>query len=415
MNIFATTLVISIMIFGVVWIIVGPEMETEPPIIVDIPEKYTPHEPIIIKNDQNFTDYCFPGNGTEVDPFLIEGYHINSSVDAIQITQTTKHFVIRNCKLEAERRGIYITFVAQKTVKIENNIVASYILIGNSHFVEIQDNSLIKGESSGMGLIGSDHSIIRNNSILGEGFFAMSVYGDYCLIENNSVYSSKIIYLNVGIAFQGTGTIIRNNTIENQYWGLYLTGGNSNLITNNSIKGCLEGVYAQTIFLTNITNNFLFNNTLKGIHFSKCGSNDIYFNHFEKNNLSVEIYESYFNDIANNTFLLNYIGVEIRVGFPGTISYVPSSNNTVKYNLFAHNTLYGVKNSIYSRYSKIYLNSFYSNNIFGTSQAYDNGFFGEWYYFGTLGNYWDDWTVGEYVIDGNSNSTDAYPLSEPPV
>ena len=405
MQILATVLVIAIMTFGVVWIIVGPVT----------PKEYTSHEPIIIKNDQDFIDYDFPGLGNETDPFIIEGYYINSSLDAIFITQTTKYFVIRNCKLEAEREGIYITFVAQKTVKIENNIfVSNGILISDSYYVELQNNLFTESAESGIHLINSNHAIIRNNTIFNGGTFGIQVIGYYCLIEDNKIYSDNIIEINAGISYQGTGTIIRNNTIEKQYWGLYLPTGNSNLITENHIEGCREGILAQSLHLSNITNNFLLNNTLNGIRFHGGASNDIYLNHFEKNNIGIEICQSFFNVIANNTLLLNNIGLEIK-DFPGTISYIPSKNNTVKYNLFVNNTLYGVKNSILSQYSKIYLNSFYFNNALGTSQAYDNGVYSEWHYFSTWGNFWNEWSLGDYMIDGNSNSTDSYPLSFPPV
>jgi len=405
-RILATVLVISTMIFGVVWIIVGPELH---------PLNYTPYDPIIIRNDQDFLNYKFSGAGNETDPYIIEDYYINSSNHAILVTETTKYFVIRNCKLEAEKHGIYITSVAQKTVKIENNIlVASDIIIVNSHFVEIQDNLFTEVVSNGIDLSNSNHAVIRNNTIFNGGTFGIKVVdGNYCLIENNYIYSNNVIEINAGISFHGTGTTIRNNTIEKQYWGLYLTGGNSNLITENHIEDCREGILAQSLHLSNFTNNFLLNNTLNGMRFHECGSNNIYLNHFEINNLGIEIFQSFFNAIANNTFLLNNIGLEI-VDALGAISYIPSSNNTVKYNLFVNNTLYGVRISLLCEYSKIYLNSFYFNNVFGTSQAYDNGYYSVWD-FCDLGNYWNTWISGDYTIDGNSNSTDTYPLSVPPV
>jgi len=377
--------------------------------------EYKSHDSIIILNDQDFTNYRFPGSGEMNDPYIIEGLYINSSLDAIRIEGTTKYFVIRNCKLEAEREGIYIIFVAQKTVKIENNIfVSNGVLISDSHYVELQDNLFTERAESGIRLSNTNHAIVRNNTIFNGGTFGIQVIGYYCLIEDNQIYSDNIIEINAGISYQGTGTIIRNNTIEKQYWGLYLPSGNSNLITENHIEGCREGILAQSINLSNITNNFLFNNTLNGIRFHGGASNDIYLNHFEKNNIGIEICQSFFNVIANNTLLLNNIGLEI-MDFPGTISYIPSSNNTVKYNLFVNNTLYGVKNSILSQYSKIYLNSFYFNNFLGTSQAYDNGVYSEWHYFSTLGNFWNEWISGDYIIDGNSNSTDSFPLLNPPV
>jgi hypothetical protein len=65
-------------------------------------------------------------------------------------------------------------------------------------------------------------------------------------------------------------------------------------------------------------------------------------------------------------------------------------------------------------------NHFYHNNFFDispvyNSQAFDEGSNNFWYN-ATLseGNFWSDWSgVGHYEIDGATNSTDLYPLSNP--
>ena len=38
---------------------------------------YTPHDPITIISNANFSDYGFPGSGTQEDPYRIEGYNIS--------------------------------------------------------------------------------------------------------------------------------------------------------------------------------------------------------------------------------------------------------------------------------------------------------------------------------------------------
>ena len=42
----------------------------------DVISALTPHERIEIICDANFTDYGFPGSGTEIDPYVIERYTI---------------------------------------------------------------------------------------------------------------------------------------------------------------------------------------------------------------------------------------------------------------------------------------------------------------------------------------------------
>ncbi|MCE7740417.1 MAG: hypothetical protein GPJ50_13660 [Candidatus Heimdallarchaeota archaeon] len=385
--------------------------------------EYKSHDSIIILNDQDFTNYRFPGSGEMNDPYIIEGLYINSSLEAIRIEGTTKYFVIRNCKLESNERAVYINSAAQGTVCIRDNIfVEGSISVTSSNKAVIENNMMIEGSSHGIRLEGSVLSVIRNNTIYNNEFAVFLVDANYIIIEENYIYSDQIIghdvgvydFGNIGIFSQGTNNIIRNNTILRQNLGLYQYGGNSS-VTNNLIRECLEGIYARYIGTSNITNNMIINNTAIGIHVFRTGYANINHNYFEGNNISLQISESYFNDIQNNTFFLNLIGLEIKVDCPAAISYINSYNNTVRFNLFQNNTFYGVKNGWLCKYSKIYLNSFYFNNLSGTSQAYDEGSYSEWSNIYASGNFWSEWSLGDYVIDGNSNSTDSFPLLNPPV
>ena len=81
----------------------------------------TPHAPISITSDSNFE--VFPGSGTEVDPYIIEGYNITTTSDeGIYISGTTKYFIVRNSYIDAEWYGIYISNVADGTATVINNM-----------------------------------------------------------------------------------------------------------------------------------------------------------------------------------------------------------------------------------------------------------------------------------------------------
>ena len=59
----------------------------------------------------------------------------------------------------------------------------------------------------------------------------------------------------------------------------------------------------------------------------------------------------------------------------------------------------------------VHHNSFRNNNLGGSSQALDSGFDNTWYDYQTFeGNFWNDWVVGSYSIDGTANAVDPYPL-----
>jgi parallel beta-helix repeat protein len=120
--------------------------------------------------------------------------------------------------------------------------------------------------------------------------------------------------------------------------------------------------------------------------------------------------------IERNNFSHNGIGILSDGG----------DNATIRSNLFSDNDVYGaqIKNG---NYSMIWQNSFFRNN--GATDTYDeahrqacdNGTGNRWYY-GTTGNYWDDWrnvSEGEIMTDPypvacGAGSIDRFPLSDPP-
>ncbi len=385
--------------------------------------KYNSHKPITILDDEDFADYRFPGSGDETDPYLIEGLEIISNLYAIRIEGTTKFFEIDNCKFVTDDVSVYINSVAAGTAIIRSNIfVNGSIFVVQSNTVLIENNELENGGLYAIRIEDSSSTVIKNNTICNNEFGIFLVDASYSTLEDNYIYSNEIIqeesgfldYGNVGILSQGTFNKIRNNTIILQDLGLFQQGGSSS-ITYNIISNCSEGIFVRSMNVSNITSNCITNNTEIGLHIFRTGYTTVNNNHLESNNISLQISESYFNDIRNNTFLSNFIGLEIHPGFPGTISYIPTSNNTVRLNLFAINSYYGVKNSWVCNYSKIFLNSFYFNNLLGTSQAYDEGNFSEWSSSSSEGNFWSEWLSGDYYIDGPSNSTDQFPLEFPPV
>ena len=73
----------------------------EPPFI---PSQYVEHDPIIIRSDTDFVEQGLPGNGTEEEPYLIEGILINDEIDSLSIgILNTRMFVeVRDCKIQKD-------------------------------------------------------------------------------------------------------------------------------------------------------------------------------------------------------------------------------------------------------------------------------------------------------------------------
>ncbi|MEM4734541.1 MAG: hypothetical protein QXS20_02400 [Candidatus Thorarchaeota archaeon] len=68
------------------------------PMTAIVRASYTPHDPVYVTSDMDFVVQGWPGNGTESDPFVIEGLDIaTSGTTCITVQNTTAYFEIRGC------------------------------------------------------------------------------------------------------------------------------------------------------------------------------------------------------------------------------------------------------------------------------------------------------------------------------
>jgi hypothetical protein len=65
---------------------------------------YTPHAPIVIGDNSEFTSEGFTGYGNSTHPYILEGVEIVGGpwLPCIMIADTNASFVIRNCSFEAD-------------------------------------------------------------------------------------------------------------------------------------------------------------------------------------------------------------------------------------------------------------------------------------------------------------------------
>ena len=115
-------------------------------------EFYVTHERIIITNDELFTEYDFPGEGTVASPFLIQGLNITTISTCIFIQNTSKHVLISDCWLKSGDKafgpfnvstGIYIDNVAPYTISVTNNI-----LIERRQAVHVKESNGVLNKTS---------------------------------------------------------------------------------------------------------------------------------------------------------------------------------------------------------------------------------------------------------------------------
>ena len=247
----------------------------------------TPHNPIDITSDDNFTDYGFIGNGSETNPYVIEGYNITTiENDAIYIAGTTKYFVVRNCYVDAGNYGILINNVADDTATIINNTCNNNgftgIKIDLSGGSTVDDNTCNNNLNNGILISYSGSSIVDNNTCNNNSDDGIYLYfsGSSTVTDNTCNDNNNGIHL----YYSGSSTVTDNTCNNNSNNGIYIESSGSETLEKNTCNNNWAGIVLADSDLCNITYNHLQTNTNYGIRiYSTCESTSIYSNNFIDN------------------------------------------------------------------------------------------------------------------------------------
>jgi len=325
---------------------------------------YTERSPIHISADNEFisANGVVAGSGTESDPYIIENWVIDaSSANGIDIRNTTKYFVIRNCLIENGRNGHYYGIYLENTRngKVENCI------LDNNHFgiyLHYSSNNTLSGniiENNsyyGIYLGGSDNnSVISNrveNNLCGLYLYLSSnntlsgnrldnnacgfdVDGDNFphfvqVVDNsNSVNGKPIIYL------VGENNLVINQ--ENQVGYLALVNCENNRVENLVLGGNGEGILLAYVNKSWVENVILENNTI-GIFVYYSSSNSLIGNVVRNNDEGIYLENSENNTISNNRVNNASYGIDLYGSNKNTISGNALENNVEGiYIEFSHN------------------------------------------------------------------------------
>jgi len=250
---------------------------------------WTPHAPIVINGNAEFTpgNGVTRGSGTPADPYIIEGWEIDGSVNSgIEVYNTDAHFVIRdvyihssfidsiffsfvrNGRLEnvtavvGNDAGVYIQDSSNITVASSNLSFASLdaIVIDWSSNVTVEGNQMWGNGDWGVFAYESDDLVIRNNTIANNGWIGieLSIGSDRVTIEGNHVANNNIAGLSLDTASNVT---ILNNAFPDNDFNVDLTNSNDVVIRNNTIATStadgltITGGARLTIEENNITGN----------------------------------------------------------------------------------------------------------------------------------------------------------------
>lgn len=244
---------------------------------------YTSRDPISIRQNSHFNSAhgVVGGSGTPSDPYIIEGWEIDSSTKVgISIMDTDAHFIIRDVLITSDtlsQEGIYLKESANGRIEratlvgnlkgiymyVSDNITVSDcnisfnmggIKITDSSRVDMTGNRVVSNEGSAFHLSGTDITVARNNVSLNDlGItFSSSV--------NVTIRGNDIISSGDGITYFGS----RNATVADNF----LSGGmiracrseNSTIVNNTISRSSNQFHYG--IRLDDSTNQTLRNNTM---------------------------------------------------------------------------------------------------------------------------------------------------------
>lgn len=224
------------------------------------------HPAIDIREDNDFLVYNFTGTGSSQDPYRIENLSIHTSNSVgIEIEDITKHFVIQNCIIKADRVGIRIDDVETNITTIQNNkcngMKDKGIDVRYSANCTIRNN-ICSGNLRGIKALVSPGSIIVNNTC---DFNVVGIEvssSPECVISDNSCAYSR----NTGISCTYSNSCcVINNSCKYSLWGIGLSSQTNCTVINNTCIGNSIGISGVGLYFSDISFNLLLKNTGFGI------------------------------------------------------------------------------------------------------------------------------------------------------
>lgn len=335
--------------------------------------------PIIITEDSNFTDYGFTGDGTAVNPFVIENLNITTTGEkGIYIHNTTKYFRIQNCFVNASIAGIVIDTVKKGTTVITDNICVGNILRGiqiyHSPNSQIINNTCKFNIYFGIYVRNSSRSQVNNNICSNNGEVGIYVrFSDSSTINNNTcdlnsiggicVQDSPLSYVadnrcknnnhSGGISiYQSNRTVVVNNLcVDNVQYNINIHESNNSFVLNNHCSGRGTGIVVSDGGNVTIDNNLCSNDDLLGIHLSwaegsTVTNNKLYnngFRFYEPNKSDYTTYIVLNNSVNDKEFgyFASLKKLTITKSIYGQLFFADCSNVRIK-NQYLCNTVTGI-------------------------------------------------------------------------
>ncbi len=218
---------------------------------VDFPETvsaYTPHDPIYIDGNENFTSTngVTEGNGTPSNPYIIEGWEIDaSSAHGIAIENTDAHFVIRDVHIHSGgpnyNRGVRLSNITDGRVEnatLPNNWGGVTMYFSSN--LTIRDNEVVSSNETGIAFHTCNNITVEGNnvSMTGQDGIVPMFSGNVTIVNNN-------VWDNEGgvVVYQTTNISIRKNNVSSNEWGVVFEECDNITVDDNNVLENRIGIH----------------------------------------------------------------------------------------------------------------------------------------------------------------------------
>lgn len=355
---------------------------------------YTPHDAIWIQSNEEFHTQAdiedWPGEGTELSPYIITGYSFNQDTQPLRIWNTDVYWIFTGNLVD----GIAPDVLCGTWIQDVSNGV-----ITNNEF---------RNRHSGIAIIDVTDMVISNNYVhdcFGNGLeFTGGVVRS--IIEGNSISNigQNGIYSSASINCTISGNIV--STIDDI--GIALMGVSPNCnITGNTVDSCgSSGIIVSILSNGYIVDNIVSNTELQGINSSGASSSIISGNCIsEIDGIGIKlqytessiIMENIVTDCTKEGFLVN-----------------SGEESEIHWNYFENTSEFAVKLDSSSTNITVKFNTFIDCGstclVFddGTTNVISHNYYSSWH---SPDADLDGFVDSPYSIDGAASNEDAFPLA----
>ena len=351
----------------------------------------------------------------------------NNFLYGVELTNSASNTLANNI-LNDIQNGIWVG-------SSSNNIIFNNTFSNISNialfFGQSAENRILNNSFSNNGMYLSEGDVLQNylqtevanNTVNGKplifwqnqvGGTVPSDAGQIILVNSESVniVEQEISSAAIGIQLHlCTNITISNSIISNNKIGVLFSSSTFNRIHKTTFTRNHYGIQLWYSSINDFSENILINNSGRGFSIDESNENLIYRNTIFNCLYGLRLFQSNGNSLFSNIISDSLIGIDLTS---------LSSSNSIYDNIISNTSDYAML--LYSGPNNyIRWNNFINNTPSETSQVYEHSSsetknIVEY-------NYWDDWTQPDsnndgivdlpYLIDGDTNNYDEYPLSSP--